>query len=355
MHAVVVGELPVVEVLLALLLRGLGLGGVHSELVGQALALGRLQLEPLGLVAAAEAFASSLEVVEDAEALTCEAVVADVAAPGDGVVISECVVDDAHHLVHGNVVAVVPSPVVLHLYGEAGVEGVVCVAGDAYVVVPVEAEACGEGLRSVFLAFVGERLRRLAEVAVEDSLQTCLPLCGDRLALALGYSADVRRHHAEELVEVGQRVADHSAGLCHGVLGDDAVVLDGDENVAGRAALREVAVAVHAHGDLCALHIVLVADVHFGQVVRLACLLEDLGLEEAQCAVGPACARAVLVLDAGDGQLLYYGEYGFVGFLFLRLLLGGEGGHGHECGQQHNCNLSHSSTLKKRCYWFMNS
>ena len=194
----------------------------------------------------------------------------------------------------------VPAPVVLHFHSKAGVEGVVGVAGDADIVVPVDAQALGEGLRGVGDALVGEGIRCLAEVGIEDALQASLPLGGNGLGLAGGDGLHVGRHHAEELVEVGQRVANHGAGLGHCILGDDAVVLDDDEHVAGRTALREVAVAMHTNGHISAFHVVFVADKHLGQIIGLASLLQNFGLKEAQCRIRPAGAAAVLVLDTGD-------------------------------------------------------
>ena len=230
----------------------------------------------------------------------------------------------------------VPAPVVLHLHGEARVEGVVGVAGDAHIVIPIQAEAGSKGLRGVFHAFIRECLRRSADIRIDDALQALLPLVGDRLALALGHSIYVGFHDFEELVEVGQRVANQRAGLSHSRLGYDTVVLDDEQHVAGTAALRELAVAVHTHLEFGALYIVLVGDEHLGQVIGLACGLENLRLEEAQRAVGPACAAAVLVLDTGDGQLLHDGEDGLVGFLFLLLFLSCEGWGNNECRQK-NC------------------
>ena len=50
------------------------------------------------------------------------------------------------------------------------------VAGHCYIVIPVEAQAGSEALRGVALALVAECLGALAEVSVENALQTHLPL-----------------------------------------------------------------------------------------------------------------------------------------------------------------------------------
>ena len=50
------------------------------------------------------------------------------------------------------------------------------IAGYGHVVVPVETQAGSKSLGSIVLAFVSEVLRTLAEVGIEDALQTHLPL-----------------------------------------------------------------------------------------------------------------------------------------------------------------------------------
>ena len=52
----------------------------------------------------------------------------------------------------------------------------VCVGGDAHIVVPVQSQAGGESLRSVALALVGELLGALAQISVEDALEAYFPL-----------------------------------------------------------------------------------------------------------------------------------------------------------------------------------
>ena len=66
------------------------------------------------------------------------------------------------------------------------------VAGDAHIVVEVDAEAFHKLLRGVFLTLVGELLRTFAEIGVEDALQSDLPLVGDLLGIALGDGGHVR-------------------------------------------------------------------------------------------------------------------------------------------------------------------
>ena len=78
------------------------------------------------------------------------------------------------------------------------------VAGDGHIVVEVDAQALHKRLRSVLLALVGELLRALAEVGVEDTLQSDLPLVADLLGAVLGNGCHVGLQKREELVEVVQ-------------------------------------------------------------------------------------------------------------------------------------------------------
>ena len=210
----------------------------------------------------------------------------------------------------------------------------VCVAGDGHVVVEVDAEALYKLLRCVGLALIFELLRAFAEVCVENSLQANLPLAGDFLCRTLCNGSHVWLEQREELIEVVERVAVERAREWHRVLWADAVLLHGCEHVLGRAALSELAVAVVAHHLYSTVHIGLVGNERLAEVVGFACGFQYLGLEEADGAVVPAGARAVLVLDGGDGVLLHYCEHWLVLVLGRLLLLGCAGTddhYGHEC------------------------
>ena len=236
MHSVVVGKFPVVEAFLAHFLCRYNLRSIHSQRVELALLLRRRKFQPACGVTSCEAL-HGLGVVGDAQTFACEAFLAHVAAPRDGVALVKCVVDDAHHLVHRHVVRAVPAPVVLHFHGECSIEWMVCVACDAYIVVPVDAEALCKLLRGVCLSLVNEGLRTLAQICVEDALEARLPLVGNLLCLALGHRVNVWRHHLKELVEVSERVALHGARQRHSVFRADAVALDNVEHVACRTSL----------------------------------------------------------------------------------------------------------------------
>ena len=184
MHAVVVGELPVVETLLAQLLGGNNLGYGAAQRVDDAALLGGRHLQPLGHVAALQILCG-LGVDSVCQSLTGEAVLRDVAAPGYGVAVGNGVVDDLHHLVHRHVVRQREAPVVLHLYGKGRIEWVMGIAGDADVVVEVDLQRFHERFRSILLALIGELLRTFAQIGVEDALHADLPLVADFLGTAL--------------------------------------------------------------------------------------------------------------------------------------------------------------------------
>ena len=74
------------------------------------------------------------------QSLTGEAVFRDVTAPGNRVTLFNGMVDDAFHLLDGYVVAQRIAPVVLYLNGKTRIEGMVSIAGDAHVIVEVEAQ-----------------------------------------------------------------------------------------------------------------------------------------------------------------------------------------------------------------------
>ena len=271
-HAVVVGQFPVVEALLAHLLCGHDFGHGAAQRVDDVALLGGLHLQPFSHVAALQAL-RLLVVHGIGQSLAAEARLRNVTAPGHGVALLDGVVDDAHHLVHRQVVAERVAPVVLYLNGEGGVEGMVGVAGDANVVVPVKSERGCKALRCVALALVGELFGALAEVGVENTLQADLPLRRQLAGGALGDGSHVGLEQREELVEVVQRVAVKRTGEGHGVLGADAVVHQHVEDIVSRTALCKLAVAMQAYHLDGTVHVGLVGYERFAEVVGLARLL----------------------------------------------------------------------------------
>ena len=78
------------------------------------------------------------------------------------------------------------------------------IAGDAHIVVEVDAQRGHETLWRIFLSFIYELLRAFAQISVEDALHTRLPSVAEFLGIALGNSGNVGFQHTEELVEVVQ-------------------------------------------------------------------------------------------------------------------------------------------------------
>ena len=274
----VICSLPVVISLLAHLLSGNNLGSVNTQRVDLLLLLRRTQLKPACSVAACEAL-HLLLVISDSQTVACEALLRHVTAPSDGVSVHDGVVDNAHHVVHRNVPAQRPAPVVLHLHSKLCPERMVCVAGDRHIVVELQTEALSKSLRCVGLALIFEALGTLAQIRVEYALKAHLPCRSESLGIALGHSLHIRSEHVEELVEVGKRVAVESAGQRHGVLGADTVVLEAVEYIEMASALSERHVTVHAHRHHGTVHICLVSHEHLAEVIGLAGVLQDLTLK----------------------------------------------------------------------------
>ena len=237
MHAVVVGQLPVVETFLAHLLCGYHFGYGASQRVNDVALLGGRHFQPSCHVAALQALLRLLGVNGVGQSLPCKAVFRDVAAPGHGVALLDGIVDNLHHFVHGHVVAHGEAPVVLHLYGKGCVERMVRIAGDVDIVVQVNAQRSHEALRRVLAAFVRELLGALAQIGVQYALKANLPLAADFLGITLGHCGHVWFEYREELVEVVERVAIQRAGERHGTFGHDAVLLHRGQHVLGTAAL----------------------------------------------------------------------------------------------------------------------
>ena len=209
------------------------------------------------------------------------------------------------------------------------------IAGNAYIVVPVETQRGGKGLGSIALALIGELFGALAQIGIKDALQTNLPLGGNLLGFVLGHSVHIGLQQREELVEIVQRVAIERAGEGHSLLRADAIVLKRVVNVVGRTTLCKLAVAMQTNHLNGTVHIGLVSHKRFAEVIGLACLLQDFCLKVRQGGVVPARAGAVLVLDAGNGVFLNDGEYGFVlvdrVLLVLCLCTHGKGGQKCKC------------------------
>ena len=251
------------------------LRNVNTERVYNTFLLGRSELQPTGHVTAFHVLELLLiDIV--CESLAREACLTDVAAPGNRIAVHDSIVDDLLKIIDRHVPCQRIAPIVLHLYGKLCPERMMGERGEAHIVVPVKTKGSGESLRRVGLALVGELLRALAKISVENALQSYLPLAGDLLQAALGNALHVGSHHREELTEVVERVAIETAGERHGFFRTDAVMLEAIKRIVGTAALRELAVAMQAHDLDSAVHICLVGHKALAKIIGLACGLENL-------------------------------------------------------------------------------
>ena len=317
----VVRQFPVVEAFLTLLLCRNNLRYIDTEGVDEVLLLGIRETEPVRHVTALHAL-DLLPVDHVGQPLAGETRFTDIAAPRYCVTVHDSIVDDAHHLVHRQVVRQRVTPVVLYFDGKLGVERMVRIRSNAYIIVPVQAEAGSKALRGVLLALIGEGFRALAEVSVKDALQSLLPLTGDLIGLVACNRIYVWLQKREELVEVVQRIAIKRSRKRHGTLRTDTIVFERVKNIIRRSSLCKLTVAVQTYNLYGTVHVRLVGDEALTEVIGLAGLLQNLGLEIAQRGIVPACARPVLVLDACDGNLLYNCENRFVGGCTLLLVRG---------------------------------
>ena len=136
-------------------------------------------------------------------AIAAEIAFAHIGTPCEGVAASHGGVAHFHELIERQVVALCPAPVVLNFKDKLGVEGMVRVGGERYVVVGVEAEIVGGILlRRVGLAAGNNRCRQFAKIVFVDIGKVALPGGRDFLQVALGDGADIGRSHGIELIEV---------------------------------------------------------------------------------------------------------------------------------------------------------
>ena len=226
---------------------------------------------------------------EHAEAFAgahAEALLADVGAPGNGVAVGNGVVEDLHHFVEGDVVALGVAPVVLDFEGELLIEGVMGVGGEAYVVVGVEAEALVEAFGGVLFAVVGEFLGHLSQI---DSVGGADGFDAKELAVFVGLeffefvALGDGGHHGigdgAELGVVGEGVAVFNTGT-HLGFGHEAEGLHAVDDIVEGAALAEADVAAGADGGHGAVVVGVFDDVHFAEVVGAFVHAEQFGFDE---------------------------------------------------------------------------
>src|SRR5574344_255348 len=180
----------------------------------------------------------------------------------------------------------------------------VSVAGDRYIVIQVQTQACHERFRSVLLALIGELLWAFAKISVKDTLQSHFPLRGNFLCITLGNSLHVRFQLSEELIEVVQRVTIKCTRSRHRILWADTIVLHAVKRIIAAATLAKLAVTVQANYLDSTVHISLVSYKTFAEIISLTCLLQYFTFKERQSREVPTRTALVLVFDTGDFVLL---------------------------------------------------
>ena len=231
----VVGELPVVPLLLAQLLCGYDIPRQHRK------------------------------------PRACE-VSRDVTAPGNGITGIQRPVQDGHQPVDGNVVAGLRPPLVRRFEDEPFLEWMVRIAGQAHIVFPVQAQIRCKGDGCIGPPLIKERLGTAAHIAVNERLDAIPPM-GQRF---LGIFPDYTTHHPfkfrEEHLEIGEGVARQRTGRRHGVLRADAVATDHLHHIVAGTSFGDLAITVHADIVGGTVQIILVHHEHLAKVISLAAL-----------------------------------------------------------------------------------
>ena len=222
-----------------------------------------------------------------------EALLAHVAIPADRVAMCQGIVGHGHHLVERQVIHALVLPVVGHLDLEFLVIGMMREAGQLDVVRHVQPQRLGECFRGVLLALVGEGLRQLAQVGVEEILDQ-LVVFGTAVFLLDGHLGDRGHvfHHLRVVVAVGV-VVDAAVDR----LRDDAHLIEGVHEGVREAALRDVAPALAHVVVLQLVHVFLADDEHLRQVVGAFAHPEQFRFHERGGGETPAGAGRRLVLD----------------------------------------------------------
>ena len=234
----------------------------------------------------------------------------DVAAPGHGVTVVHGIVDNGHELIERQVVAEAPAPVVFHLDGKLGIERMVREGGNVHIVVRVDTQGITVAFRRVGDTVLHEGLGNLAQISVEDAVETLGPYGGELAVRILHDGLHIALEDGVEFALGGEFGTVVHAGVV--LLRHDTVVADDLQHVTEAGTLRHVQETVEA--DILERPVVIgmTDDEHFGQVrigFRLEVLrLDDFGLEEGDGGEAPAGAAVGLVLHRGDRNLLDGGE-----------------------------------------------
>ena len=165
-----------------------------------------------------------------------------------------------------------------------------------HIIVEIQSQTLGKRLWRIAAAFVSKCFRFLANIGIQDTLQSHFPLWTQLFCTAFGNSFHVRFQYGKKLIEVGKRIAHKCSGLGHCFLRTNAVAPNHADHIVTGTALRKTAVAMHADMILRTVHIVVMRYEHLTEIVSLSCLTENLTLQKTDGGIIPARTRTVLVL-----------------------------------------------------------
>ena len=194
-----------------------------------------------------------------------------------------------------------------------------CVRSDSYIVTPVQTKTRSEALWGIFLTLVSEVLWAFSEISIDDSLESYFPLTRYFVSFVLGNSTYIRFHQWEEFIEIIQRITIKWAWERHSTLWTDAVMLKCIEDIIGWSPLCKLAIAMQTDNLSSTIHVSLVCNKAFTEVISLTSFLQNLSLKVAKSRIIPARTRTILVLDTRDRYLFNDCENRLVRFNILIL------------------------------------
>ena len=156
----------------------------------------------------------------------------------------EGVVEHLHELLDRDIVGLIPAPVVADLDGELRIERMMGERSDSHVVIGVDLQGVAVRGGCILLPVHDKGLGTLAEICVQDALETVLPSSSEGPVGDLGNGLDIGLEHGVKLGLGRERSAVVHSG--HLLERDDAVVTDHVQDIVGLGTCTEGEVAVQA-------------------------------------------------------------------------------------------------------------